>query len=109
VKTFKFRALLTLDPPGPGRQARQYPSGTHSLMIHVGHVGKVPCDKYFPAVIVRDAEEPLSQGESAVVTVTVVDEDADLYLDAGQTFTIWGGCGGHGRISRRVFTDSEPS
>ena len=108
MKTFKFRALLTLDPPRADRPARQYPSGTHSLMVHIGKVGTLPCDKYFPAVIARDAEQPLLQGQRAVVTVTVFDDDAALYFGSGQTFTIWGGCGGHGVISRRVFSDNEP-
>lgn len=106
---FKFRALLTLDPPAAGSRARQYASGTHSLMVHIGHVCGQPCDKYLPAVITRDAEEPLLQGQRAVVTVTVTDDDALLYLAPGQPFTIWGGCGGHGLVSRRVFTDGEPS
>jgi hypothetical protein len=109
LKVFKYRALLTLDPPASGSAARQHASGTHSLMIHVGHVGSQTCDKYFPAFITFDAESPLSQGERLVVTVTVTDDDAPLYLAPGQSFTVWGDCAGHGLISRRVFTDGEPS
>jgi len=109
MRQFKFRALLTLDAPAPGRQVRQYPSGTHALMIHAWQIGDLSHDKYFPAMILRDTEEPLQQGERAVVTVTVDGDDALSYLDAGQKFTIWGGCGGHGVISRRVFTDGAPS
>lgn len=109
MRVFKFRALLTLDPPVPGQAAREYPSGTHALMIHVGHVGSQPCDRCLPAVITRDAGEPLCQGERAVVTLAVADDDALVYLAPGQPFTTWGNCTGHGLISRRVFTDGEPS
>ncbi|HET9899119.1 MAG TPA: hypothetical protein VFQ44_29695 [Streptosporangiaceae bacterium] len=109
MRVFKFRALLTLDPPAPGEDARQYPSGTHSLMIHVQHVGDLPCDKCLPATISCDVAQPVLQGERRVVTLAVADDDALVYLAPGQAFTTWGACAGHGLISRRVFTDGEPS
>lgn len=109
MRQFKFRALVTLDPPAPGRDVRQYPSGTRSLMVHACRIGDLSSDKYFPTVISCDTEHPLQQGERAVVTVTVAGDDALLYLEAGQPFTIWGASGGHGVISRREFTDGEPS
>ncbi len=109
MKQFKFRALVTLDPPAPGRDGRQYPSGTHALMIHACQIDDFSRDKYFPTVIACDAEQPLQPGERMVVTVTVADDDALLYLGAGQQFTLWGASGGHGVISRRVFTDGQPS
>jgi hypothetical protein len=108
MRQFKFRALLTLDPPAPGREVRQYPSGTHALMIHAWQIDDLSHDKYFPTVILPDTEEPLRQGERVVATVTVDGDDALAYLGAGQPFTIWGECGGHGVISRRVFTDGAP-
>jgi hypothetical protein len=44
------------------------------------------------------------------VTVTVTDDDADGYFDAGQEFTLRsGGEVGHGTVARRVFTDNSPS
>jgi hypothetical protein len=106
---FRFRALLTLDPPAPGSEALRYPGGTHSLLVHVGRLGELTCDKYFPAVIALDADESLIQGERAVVTVKVTGPDAPRYLSIGQPFTIWGDCAGHGVISRRVLFDGEPS
>lgn len=109
MRVFKFRALLTLDPPAPGQDARQYPSGTHALMIHVRHVGDLPCDRCLPAMISGAGGQPLLQGERSVVTLAVADDDALVYLPPGQSFTTFGDCGGHGLISRRVFTDGEPS
>ncbi len=109
MRQFKFRALVTLDPPAPGREVRQYPSETHNLMIHAWRIGDLSCDKYFPTVIACDADSPLQQGERAVVTVTVAGDDALQYLGTGQPFTIWGASAGHGVISRREFTDGQPS
>jgi len=106
---FKFRALVTLDPPAPDADVRQFASGTHNLMIHACQLGDLSHDKYFPTVIACDAEHPLQQGERAVVTFTVEGDDALEYLGAGQQFTIFGACAGHGVISRREFTDGQPS
>ena len=106
---FKFRALVTLDPAAPGRDVRHFASGTHNLMIHASQLGDLSHDKYFPAVIAYDDEHPLQQGERAVVTFTVEGDDVLQYLGAGQHFTIFGASAGHGVISRREFTDGQPS
>ena len=106
MKLFKYRALVTLDP---GRTGHDYPSGTHSLVVHASRLDDRSRDKYFPAVIATDGELPLHEGERTVVTMTVADDDAPQFLAAGQAFTIWGETEGHGVVSRRVFTDGEPS
>lgn len=109
MRQFKFRALVTLDPPAPGRDVRIYPTGTHSLMVHARRIGDLSSDKYFPTTIACDAEHPLQQGEPTVITITVAGDDALQYLCPGQPFTVFGASGGHGIISRRVFTDGQPS
>ncbi|HYK33027.1 MAG TPA: hypothetical protein VEV63_13750 [Streptosporangiaceae bacterium] len=109
MRHFKFRALVTLDPPAPNADVRRFPTGTHNLMIHAWRMDDLSSDKYFPTVIACDAEHPLEQGERAVVTFTVEDDDALQYLAPGQPFTIFGGSRGHGVISRREFTDGQPS
>ena len=44
------------------------------------------------------------------MTVTVTDDEAGGYFEAGQQFTLWsGGEVGHGTVARRVFTDNSPS
>lgn len=106
MRLFKYRALVTLDP---GRTGHDFPSGTHSLVVHANRIDDAACDKYFPAVIATDDEAPLHEGERTVVTVTVAADDAPDFLAAGQTFTLWGETAGHGIVSRRVFTDGEPS
>ena len=106
---FRFRALVTLDPPAAGSPGRRYPSGTRALMVHARRISGPASDKYFPATISRDEERPLQPGEQAVVTITVTGGDAPAYLASGQPFTLWGASTGHGVVSRRVFTNHGPS
>jgi hypothetical protein len=107
VKSFRFRALVTLDAPVRGGGS-QYPSGTRSLMVHARRIGEPASDKYFQATIARDRGLPLRPGERTVVTITVTDDDASSFFGPGQAFTLWGASGGYGVVSRRVFTDSGP-
>ena len=109
MKPFRFRAWVTLDPPRVKRAGRQYASGTHSLMVHTRRTGQPSWDKYFPATIAGENGLPLRPGKRTVVTITVVDDQAPAYFSPGQEFTLWGECGGHGVVSRRVFTDFGPS
>jgi hypothetical protein len=109
VKPFRFRAWVTLDPPVGKRAGRQYPSGTHSLMVHARQTGQPSSDKYFPATITEQNGLPLEPGKRTIVTITVVDDQAPAYFSPGQAFTLWGECGGYGVVSRRVFTDFGPS
>jgi len=111
VSLFHYRALVTLDPQRPGRpdSAAELPSGTHNLMVHAWRDGAPPHDKYFAAEIWRDDDGPLRAGERTIVTITVTDDDAPLYLGPGRMFTFWGAGGGRGVVSRRVFSHSGPS
>jgi hypothetical protein len=109
MKPFRFRALVTLDQPTIKGAGRQYASGTRSLMVHAWHTGRPSCDKYFPATIAEESGLSLQPGKPIVVTITVVDDQAADYFSPGQMFTLWGQCGGHGIVTRRVFTDYGPS
>jgi hypothetical protein len=109
MKPFRFRAWVTLDPPRAKRIGRQYASGTHSLMVHARRTGQPFCDKYFPATIAGENGLPLRPGKPTVVTITVSDDQASAFFSPGQPFTLWGECGGHGVVTRRVFTDFGPS
>ena len=113
VRRFRFRALVMIESLAPGRLGRDSggldSSATHALMIHAGGAGRPSSSKYFPATISRDDGRPLAPGERQVVTITIADDEADLFLGPGQPFTIWGGGSGRGIVSRRVFTDSGPS
>lgn len=108
---FMFRAVITLDAaPGEG-PVREYPSGTHAVMVRASLPGNAAEDKYFEAVIAREDGKPLRPGDDAVVaTVTVFDDDAGEFLAGGQHFALWQGRDiGHGVVSRRVFASGSPS
>jgi hypothetical protein len=109
VRLFKFRALVDIDLADASIPVRAYHSGTRALTVHAWRIGEPARDKYFPAMLTWDDKRDLLPGDHAVVTITVVDQEAPDYLDAGQSFTLWGGGSGHGVISRRVFTDGIPS
>ena len=111
VSLFRYRALVTLDPPRPGQDETdaQFPSGTHKLMVHAWRAGKPPHDKYFAAEIWPDEDSPLRPGVRAIVTITVTDDDAPDYLGPGRMFSLWGGGTGRGIVSRRVFSNASPS
>ena len=109
MRKFRFRALVTMDAQGQSDPGRQYQSGTRSLMVHAWSVDLPSFDKYFPAAISWEQDQPLHVGDRTIVTITVIDDDAPRFLAAGRPFTIWGDAVGHGVISRRVFTESGPS
>jgi hypothetical protein len=113
VRQFRFRALVMLDSWAPAARRQDPrgldPSATHALMIHAWHADQPSCGKSFPAGISRDDGQPLEPGERQVVTITVADDEAPLFLAPGRQFTIWGGGSGRGTVSRRLFTNSGPS
>jgi hypothetical protein len=109
VKPFRFRALVTLDPPTTKRAGGRYGSGIRSLVVHARRTGEPACDRYFPAVIAAEDGLPLRPGNRTVVTITVTDDDAPAYFSPGQAFTLWGECGGYGVVSRRLLNDSGAS
>jgi hypothetical protein len=110
VKQFRFRALVTFDAVAPDRPVRQYPSGTHALMVHIQRSASAGSDIFFPAVITQDDDKPLRPGVRTVVTITLPSDATAASLGAGQHFTLWGGSDiGHGIITRQVYTAFGPS
>lgn len=110
MKIFRFRALVTLAGTGLAGtglagQAGQYPCGTHSLMVRCPRRDNPARERYFPAAIYRQDEQPMRPGDPAMdVTIAVADDQAREYLGPGQRFTLWNGHDiGHGVISRQVF------
>jgi hypothetical protein len=115
VHQFRFRAVITLDPakPRPGAlhpPAQQFSSHTHALMVLARPLRYAGSARHFTAETCWDSEGPLRAGDRAWVTVTVTDDEAGGYFEAGQQFILWsGGEVGHGTVARRVFTDNSPS
>jgi hypothetical protein len=85
------------------------PSGTPALLVHASRPGHPHQDKYFQAMMTWDEDGELRPGDHAIVTLTIADQQAACYLDAGRPFTLWGSGIGHGVIARRVYTTAGPS
>jgi hypothetical protein len=103
VRHFRFFALLTLDLPALDEPLRQYPCGSHDLMVHCARLDEPAVRQLFPASIYTDDEQPLKPGDAGVLaTIDVIGDDACLFLGPGQHIRLWNGhdCG-HGVISRR--------
>jgi hypothetical protein len=87
-----------------------YPNHTHELQVCAHSVRPPGRTRWFPAELSWDDDQPLHPGQRAVVTITVPDEEAMAFLDAGQRFSLWCGSNvGAGVISRRVFSEYVPS
>lgn len=105
---FRFRAVISLDPPPAKLGEPSYQSGMHHL-LHAWRLDEPVRGKYLAAMIFSDDGMPLIPGHREIATIAVTDDEALSYLAAGQTFTLWGSSTGRGVISRRVFTDQGPS
>ena len=105
VRTYKYRALITLDRAGPVGPARHYPPGTHALTVRCARLDKPALLRYFPTAVYRADGQALTPGDADVVaTIEVADEEAGEFLGPGQHITLWNGHDiGRGVISRRVF------
>jgi len=115
VRPARFRAVITLDPAEPPRPTvhphpHEYQNPTRALVIRARPLRNFGSIRYFPVEICWDSEQPLHPGDRASVTITVTDDAASAYFDAGQRFDLWsGGDVGHGIIARRVYTRYSPS
>lgn len=109
VKTYKYRALVKLDPAGPGRRADPaLPETGGRLVVRAQH-HDTHRSKIFSALISATSDEPLRPTDHSIqLTMTVLGDDACDYLEAGDTFALWRGHDiGHGVISRRLFLWAE--
>lgn len=106
---FRFRALIALDAAVPGRGVGHYTSPTHALMLRAACLRPPAHHRLFRAKICWADHHALKPGDRAVVTITVADDDAEMFFAAGQRFTIWnGGDIGQGTISRQIFAPPDP-
>lgn len=102
---FKFKALVSLDPPVGDRPAGPYPSGTQSLLVRASSLSTPHLHMYFPAATFTNNGQPLKPGDrNVVVTIMVPDHDASEFFGPGRHIVLWNGSEvGHGTVSRRVF------
>jgi hypothetical protein len=114
VRRYRFRTLVTLEPAEREGPAGYRPNLPRALSGHACClVQPAYHHEYFPAVISRDEEPPLSPARHAVMTIALADGEAEAFFAPGQRFTIWAdgtvgrtiraeGLIGYGVISRRT-------
>jgi hypothetical protein len=105
VKSYKYRALVKLDPPVPGRPADPPLPETGGRFVVRAHHHETHHSKIFSALVTTSSDEPLRAADHSIqLTMTVLGDDACDYLEAGDTFALWRGHDvGQGVISRRLF------
>lgn len=109
AQQFSFRALIALDATGPGCGPWCYSTPTRALKLRAAPLRPPARHRLFPAEVRWADQQPLRPGDRVVVTITVADDDAEMFFAAGQRFTLWDGQDiGHGTISRQIFTGPPP-
>lgn len=100
---FKFSAVVALE--AAGRPGGRYLSGASGLMVRAPSLRPPARYQYFPAVIYTDDARPLRPGDKGVsVVISVPDDDAAGFFQAGQHFTLWDGADvGSGTVAQRLF------
>jgi hypothetical protein len=59
VTQFRFLAFLSLDAAAQGELPRQYPSGSHDLVVRCSRLDEPALRHYFAAAIYRDDDRGL--------------------------------------------------
>jgi hypothetical protein len=90
VRQYRFRAVVALAPAVREGPARRLPNLARALTAHACClIQPAYHHEYFPAVISRDEEPPLSPAGHAVMTIALADGEAEALFAPGQRFTIW--------------------
>jgi hypothetical protein len=90
VRQYLFRALVTLAPAAREGPAQGLPSRVRAMTAHACSLVQPACHyEYFPAVISRDEQLPLSPVTHAMMTIALADGEAEAFFASGQCFTIW--------------------
>jgi hypothetical protein len=107
MKRFKYRALVKLEPASGG--SAELPAAGGRVVVRAHH-HDTQRDKIFGALVNAAHGEPLrSVDRSIQLTLTVAGDDAEDYLEPGDSFVLWRGHDiGHGVISRRLFWADAP-
>lgn len=108
MKRFKYRALVKLEPASSGA-GELLPATGGRVVVRAQH-HDTHQDKLFGALVNAAHGEPLRSADHSIqLTVTVTGDDAEEYLEPGDSFVLWRGHDiGHGVISRRLFWADAP-
>jgi hypothetical protein len=98
-RRYKFSAVVSMDAAGRGH--RQYDSRASGLMVRAAHVERPAVRQYFPAVVFTEDARPLMPGDRGIeATISVPDDNAGDFFQAGQRFALWDGADiGHGTVA----------
>ena len=104
MKSYKFQALVTLEPPGRCGSV-PLPEGQMRRMAVLGQDHQNRGSQVFSALVTNNGEgSPWIAEDHVIVTIVLVGDDAREYLDIGDRFTLWlGSDTGHGVVTRRLF------
>jgi hypothetical protein len=101
MKRYTYQVLVKLLPQRDGRAA-PLPGPACRMMVRAHH-RETRASKIFSALVAPgDARRP--HGNSHIVTLTVLGDDAGDYLHPGEGFVLWRGHDvGRGVVTRRIF------
>jgi hypothetical protein len=100
MQRFKFQALATLDPAGPG----ELPAGQPMRMVVRGRHHDTHDAQMFSALVTNNDLALLPGDQHLVVTLNLIGEHLGEYFDVGDGFALWQGSDvGYGVITRRLF------
>ncbi len=104
MQSYKFQALVTLDPPG-GHGSVSLPEGEMRRTVVLGQNHQTHGSQVFSALVTNNGEgSPWIADDHVIVTIVLVGDDARECLDIGDNFTLWlGDDTGRGVVTRRLF------
>lgn len=104
MKSYKFQALVTLDPPSKCGSV-SLPEGETRRVVVLGQDHQTHSSQVFSALVTNKGEgSPWIADDHVIVTIVLVGDDARECLDIGDNFTLWlGDDTGHGVVTRRLF------
>lgn len=104
MKRYKFQALVT--PHSGNREVARAKlgRGSHRMVLRARN-NETRHTQVFSALVDNDGDVPPRPGSPQImVTLRVVGDDIDDYLDIGSHFSLWSGEDlGEGVVTRRLF------
>lgn len=93
MRQHRFPILVIPEPAVREGPAQRLPDLVHALAGRGCCLIQPAChQEYFPVVIYRDQELPLSRAFPAMMAIALADGEAQAFFKTGQHFTIWADC-----------------
>ncbi len=104
MKRYKFQAMVTPAKDDNGEVRAKLTSGSHRMVLRAENA-ETKRSQVFSALVDAEAGEgPPRAGKPVImVTLRVIGDDIDDYLDIGSHFSLWQGIDvGQGVVTRRL-------